>query len=140
VKRLCLLLLTGCASPVPLPPPDTPLIEVSFGGPVYGSQSTVIYADGTVVTATDGPLEKPKSTVRQGSPDVYRAAAAVLAERGPAAQSAQVPQSGCEDYGTDMVVAEPSIAGFDAIYAGCPDEVVTALSAAVLATLVPHEP
>lgn len=143
MRRLAILmLLTGCASEVPLPPPGTARIEMSTGGAFFGQTQTIIYADGTTVAAYDFPGEAPERHVRKASPDAYRAAAAVLAEQGLRAKAAQVPGLACVDFGADMILADPPIAGFDMISAGCPDDpVVTALKAAVLAALVPpYEP
>ena len=146
LPALCLLIpLAACeTSPSGATPPAGPglsaaglaMIEVSSGSPFSGLTTTRIYADGTMVTDTDGGGRKPQHSQRQGDPSAFAAAAAVIATEGLRTKAAMKPQPDmCLDYGSDAVRADPPIAGFDQVYTGCPDAAVTALMDHVLAAL-----
>ncbi len=134
MRRLALALsLTACASAEPAP--GTAVIEVSSGS-FFGSQSTRIFADGTVISVTSKPGQASVRTLRHGTPAAYDRAAAVLAAEGAKTLRAQKPQAlQCLDYGTDLVAATPPVGGFASATSACPDAAVSALMSAVLPSL-----
>ena len=133
---LPLLILAACAAP----PPATrvAMIEVTTAS-FHGSTSTQIFADGTRIDdvgRTDGG--PPSHSVTQISPEAYARAAAVLARDGAKTKAALAQQAvPCMDYGTDLVRADPAVAGFDQVTTSCPDVAVSALMADVLSALTP---
>ncbi len=127
------LVLTSCAAPAPLPQAGE--IVVASGGS-FGSSSTQIFSDGTVISTHAVSGQVPVRAIRHGLPEAYRKAAAILAAEGLASRRAIKPQvRPCLDYGTDQVSAAPPIAGFDKAVAACPDAALQALMSDVLATL-----
>ena len=111
------------------------MITVASGS-FFGSTSTQIYADGTVVLETVRPDKPGLHRVQKATPQAFVAAAAVIAAEGAKTKAAVKPEAAqCLDYGTDLVTASPAIAGFDGVSANCPDAAVTALMDHVLAAL-----
>ncbi len=127
------LVLSSCAAPAPLPVAGE--IVVASGG-FFGSSSTQIFSDGTVIVTNATPGQAPIRSITHGLPEAYVKAAAVLAAEGPATQRAIKPHAQlCMDYGTDQVTASPPVAGFDTATAACPDAALSDLMDHVLATL-----
>lgn len=127
------LVVSACTEPASLPSAGE--ILVASGG-FFGSSSTQIFSDGTVITTSAEPGKAPIRSITHATPDVYRRAAAVLAAEGAATLHAIKPQKlQCLDYGIDQVSASPPIAGFDKAVSACPDAALSALMSHVLATL-----
>ena len=117
------------------PPTDTAVITVASGS-FFGSSSTQIFADGTLIGTTASDGKPPVRVVQQGGPGAYAKAAAVLAAEGAATKRAIKPHAQqCLDYGMDQVSATPPVAGFDQASSACPDAAMSALMSHVLATL-----
>lgn len=130
-----LLLLAACATSGPAP--GTAMITVASGG-FFGSSSTQIFADGTLVGRQATPGKAPITRVQHGSPAAYAKAATVLAAEGAETRRRMKDQTvQCLDYGTDQITATPPVAGFDHLAAGCPDQALSDLMSHVLATLAP---
>jgi hypothetical protein len=129
------ILLTGCLA---VPPAGTPVIEISSGS-FYGSSATQVFATDILVTTFSKGAGRPdQQNVQQAAAGTYDRVAAVLAAKGPAAKAAIVPHDlQCLDYGTDVVRAEPPVAGIAQIVTACPDDAMAALTSALLAAIAP---
>lgn len=140
-RWLLLLLLAACTDAAPVMPPVEAVIEVTSSG-FSGGSATQIFADGRIIQTTIAPGGSSSSTITHATPASFAAASAVIAAEGRRTKAAFRPQpQQCLDYGIDLVRADPPIAGFDQVSTGCPDAVVSALMAHVLAALaLPHEP
>ncbi len=129
------LLLSACDAVTPEPSAETAVITVSTGS-FFGSSSTQIYADGTLISTNASAGKPPVRVVQHAAPGTYAKAAAVLAAKGAATRRAIKPHAQqCLDYGLDQVTASPPVAGFDLASSACPDEAMAALMSHVLATL-----
>ncbi len=114
------------------------MIEVASGGSMFGSNSTRIYADGTVALDIATVGYTPMHWVQQGRPGAYAAAAAIIATEGKRTKAALKPDTEiCPDYGSDAVRADPPIAGFDYVASSCPNDAVTALMDHILSAVAP---
>jgi hypothetical protein len=129
MRVLCaVVVLAGCVAAVE----PAPSISFGNGGSITGPGiTTTVTADDRVTRRYGGygaPAAPPDVTI----PGAYARAADVLADQGVAAQTAlpAMPEY-CPDYGADSVTAVPPVAGFSAVKAGCPDDRMLALIAAL---------
>jgi hypothetical protein len=130
MRRILVLLLLAACTPVTVAE-DLPTITVSSGFQVQST--TTIRADDRVEEHFVG-LGRPDT--QRVVPGVYARAGAVIAAEGPDTKAHVKPVATiCMDYGTDLVRANPPIAGFDSVAVNCPDDAVNALMAAVLAAV-----
>ena len=126
VVVLIALLCASCMDTGLDVPTDQPSITVGVGGTFSGANSTIIYADETIVTTVSEPFGT--STTRKGtaSPGTYaRALAKVQSDLpGLAKYNGKVA---CPDYGSDTVSVTPPVKGVSGVSVGCPEPKVTAL-------------
>jgi hypothetical protein len=137
MKRLgVLLLLAGCATPVP-PDYSAGVIVTSSGE--LGMFTTRVYVDDRVMEKQFNP--DPKLSLPETSrvvPGAYARTMAVIAAEGPAAIAANTGGvEVCADYGFDMVRIEPATPAFDSLSDDCPDAALTRLMRQVLAAIEP---
>ena len=131
---VCVVVSVLAACVVQDRPSGIPRITVSSGN-FTGFTSTVIFVDGTVETGSGTP-QAPVYKIRHTNSDAFIAAAKVIAADGPKTRAALKPAAApCLDYGTDVVRADPPIAGFDQVAVQCPDPAVAALMSHVLSAI-----
>jgi hypothetical protein len=124
--------------------PDTPTtgtIRFGNGGSITGPGATTTVTADDRVTVSWGGFGAPPAPPPVTVPGAHARAVAVLRDAGLRAQAAlpSAPRdiAYCPDYGEDEVRADPPVAGFSRVVAGCPEPQVTALIGRLQAAVAP---
>ena len=110
---------TCIATPIRAEPALIEMSALSFDR----RERTRIFADGTIIRDVTQPGSAPIHSVQQASPDVFKAAAAIVAADG-ASTKAEMSKGAveCLVAFTQTLQALPPIAGFDRATDSCPNE------------------